>query len=155
MGRRGACTNACRARRNCPATKSSSEPSAVESKVRRLAGTQEFGTIPGQVPPGQKPQVQGTPGNAAIPAIIPGRPDLERQGHLGRQAPDGQVQGRPDGQFGQGFGQLPLPAGPVPPAVAQGKGADLYGNQLRPQVVKEPPGPGLAPGVAVDRADER
>ena len=119
-----------------------------------ICRAQELRPIPGQVPPGQKAQVQGAPGDAGPPAVILGGPDLKRQGHLGRQAPNGQVQGRALRQFGQAAGQLPLPPGPVLPAVAQGKGADLYGDQVRSQVVKEFPGPGLAPGVAVDRADE-
>ena len=64
------------------------------------------------------------------------------------------MKGRPGGQLGQGEGQLPLPPGPVLQAVAQGKWADLHGDQVRPQVVEEYSGPGLAPGVAVDSADE-
>ncbi len=60
----------------------------------------------------------------------------------------------PAGSSARACRQLPLPAGTVLPAVAQGKGADLHGDQVRPQVVEEFPGPGLAPGVAVDRADE-
>ncbi len=154
MGRRGARARACRARRNCPATKSSKFAVGGGEQGLQISRAQELRPIPGQVPPGQKTQVQGAPGDVNAPAIIPGRPDLERQSHLGRQALDGQVQGRPGGQFGQGVRQLPLPAGSVLPAVAQGKGADLHGDQVRPQVVEEFPGPGLAPGVAVDRADE-
>ena len=154
MGRRGARARACRARRNSAATNSAKFAVGGGEQGLEISRAQEFRPKPGQVPPGQKTQVQGTPGDAGPPAVILGRLDLEGQGHLGRQAPDGQVQGGALRQFGQSGGQLPLPPGPVLPAVAQGKGADLHGDQLRPQVVEEFPGPGLAPGVAVDRADE-
>ncbi len=55
---------------------------------------------------------------------------------------------------GQGLRQLPLPAGPIPFAVAQRKGADLHGNQVGPQGVKQGPGPGIPLRIAVHRADE-
>ena len=126
----------------------------MESKACKIRRAQQLRPIPGQVPPGQKTQVQGSPGDAGAAAIIPGRPDLKRQGHLGRQAPDGQVPGRPGGQVGQGARQLPLPAGPVLLSVPQGKRADLHGDQAGPQVRQEFHGPGIPPGVPVDRADE-
>ena len=79
----------------------------------QVGRAQKFRRIPGQVPPGQKTQVQGTPGDVNPAAIITRRPDLERQSHLGRQALDGQVALRPGGQFRQGCRQLPLPAATV------------------------------------------
>jgi hypothetical protein len=60
----------------------------------KIGQTQEFRTIPWQVPPGRTPQVQGAPGHAGYTMIISDRLHLEGESYLGRQAQDTQVAGR-------------------------------------------------------------